>query len=82
MTLLLETPEARTRWTGSREIVRLDQLVCPNCETMYTDTFIQPAILRAGGYGASERITVRFCECGHIRLTTRETINPRRHDDG
>ena len=73
----LFTTDARTRWQGGRYLVPYtgDQR-CIRCGmTRLHVTYDQPALLRHGGYGATDRITVRACFCGTTRDL--ETINPR-----
>lgn len=53
---------------------------CPDCGgTLESVTVDQPAIVRHGGYGATRRLTVRYCPdifCGYHRHHETSEIRP------
>lgn len=58
----LFTTETRKRWRGSRALAVLDPERCPACNGRVAhEATHQPALLRHGGYGATERRTLRVC---------------------
>ena len=69
--------EPHRHWQGGRALVpHTGPTRCVRCGLERTDiTYAQPALFRHGGYGATDRITVRACMCGTtVDLTT---LNPR-----
>ena len=59
-------------------IVRLDLDDCPTCDAPLTDvTFDQPALLRHGGYGATQRTLLISCSaCGWLLVAERGEVRP------
>lgn len=59
-------------------IATLDPTICPDCGQPVRDlTWSQPALVRHGGYGATETTTRRYCRCGWGIVATVVTDNPR-----
>lgn len=67
----------KERWTGSRALVRIVEGSCPACGgvTRY-ETVEQPALLRHGGHGATERTVVASCSCGWRCQVERSEVLP------
>lgn len=61
------------------KLVRFDPMRCPNDRSKLTlRTWEQPALVRHGGYGETERVTMASCSmCGWSVERSREAIAPR-----
>lgn len=74
---LLDPGRAAPPWHGSRALVPL--WACHWCHSaIRTVTWIQPALLTHGGYGAATRYRLRSCRCGAVRHVDQQPVNPRR----
>jgi hypothetical protein len=68
--------EKKERWTGRHDLLPVDRQVCPSCGgDLREETVAQPALLRHGGYGATEETTSVSCRrCGwHLTVAVCET---------
>jgi hypothetical protein len=71
----------RTRWTGSRALALplvTDNGTCRICEVRRTVAWQQPALLRHGGYGATEQHEIIWCDCGALTRSVHSVVSPRR----
>lgn len=70
--------QRRKRWTGGRALVPLDPDLCPACgQPTDTETTVEMALVRHGGYGADRSTTRRHCPCGWSLLAVTVETNPR-----
>lgn len=77
MTDLFGNERQRRRHTGPSALVHVPSDRCPECgEPTSSRTVDQPALIRHGGHGATERTTVRSCPCGWSLVSERSEIKP------
>lgn len=67
----------RRRHDGPSAIVRIPTDRCPDCgDTVHEQTRDQGALIRHGGYGATERTVTRSCGCGWSMVAETSEIRP------
>lgn len=68
----------RRRHDGPAAVVHVPAEVCPECDGQTRSrTVEQPALLRHGGHGATERTTTRSCPCGWSITSEISEVSPR-----
>ncbi len=77
MASTLFSQQPTRRWSGGRNVVPYTgDNRCARCgATRLLMTYDQAALFIHGGYGATDRITIRACFCGTD--TDLRTVNPR-----
>lgn len=62
---------------GPKAIVHVPSDCCPDCGGAVTEqTRDQGALIRHGGYGATERTVIRSCGCGWSMVAETSEIKP------
>jgi len=77
VTDLFGNERKRRTHDGPSAIVHVPADVCPDCGgDTRTQTREQPALVRHGGHGATERTVVRSCPCGWHQVAERSEVRP------
>lgn len=77
MTDLFGNERQRRRHDGPKSIVHIPADTCPDCGgPSRTQTRDQGALIRHGGYGATERTVTRSCPCGWSLTAETSEIKP------